>query len=143
MINSFILNHCVTFDDAPHNWAGLYILDDADEAVPCYNTLAWAGWMEGAREAGRLRIAHDLDEGDAARQIEVSTIFMGVDHNFAGSTPILFETMAFRYNGNDREPIYDLTRRYSTRAEAMEGHQRVCQILMQATRESAKELPNQ
>jgi hypothetical protein len=56
-------------------------------AVPCPDLLKWAGWYETAdRIVGRTTI------GDWW----ISTVFLGVDHNFAGrGAPLLYETMVF------------------------------------------------
>jgi hypothetical protein len=51
--------------------------------------------------------------------VSVSTVFLGLDHNFGeGGAPLLFETMVFGLPGED-------CRRYSTWAEAEEGHARI------------------
>ena len=48
----------------------------------------------------------------------VSTVWLGIDHSFGGSVPLIFETIVFdadTTNENDME-------RYSTRAQAEAGH---------------------
>ncbi len=52
----------------------------------------------------------------------VSTVFMVIDHNCGAGEPILFETMVF---GSDRRGIEKWTRRYSTEAEAIAGHNEI------------------
>lgn len=53
---------------------------------------------------------------------EVSTVWLGADHRFTDyGPPIIFETMIFR-GGNGDECW-----RYSTEAEAIKGHDLVCQ----------------
>jgi len=50
---------------------------------------------------------------------EVSTVFVGIDHNFSSSgPPLLFETMIF---GGEHDEYQE---RYSTWEEAEEGHER-------------------
>lgn len=50
----------------------------------------------------------------------VSTVWLGLDHNFSGvGPPIIFETMVFG-GGEEWE---DAQWRYSTEAEALAGHQ--------------------
>lgn len=58
-------------------------------------------------------------------QIRVSTIFLGLNHNFGDGPPLLYETMVFRGadGGDDCE-------RYSTRAEAIAGHERMVERLI-------------
>ena len=55
---------------------------------------------------------------DKIGKTRVSTVFLGIDHNFYGSSgPVLFETLIF--DG----PLADEMWRYSTYAEAERGHQ--------------------
>jgi hypothetical protein len=51
--------------------------------------------------------------------IRISTVWIGLDHNFAGvGPPLIFESMAFGSDGNG-----DLDcRRYATEEEARAGH---------------------
>ena len=49
----------------------------------------------------------------------VSTVWLGLDYQLEeGEPPLIFETMVFQMEGNYRE-------RYSTLAEAEEGHKRI------------------
>lgn len=52
----------------------------------------------------------------------VSTVWLGVDHGFSRGKPIIFETMVFA--GEDWESGGEVLdcQRYSTEAEAREGH---------------------
>jgi hypothetical protein len=70
------------------------------------------------------RVALDV----VAPGIEVSTVFLGIDHNHSGEgPPVLFESMVFDdYGGSD-------CRRWSTWAEAVEGHQLLVQFLTRRT----------
>lgn len=91
---------------------GLFILDVDGDPVRCLDVLAWAEWMWGSGGSDeRRRIALDH-----VGSIDVSTVFLGIDHGFRGGGPVLFETMIFggRLDGWQR--------RYSTRAEALVGH---------------------
>jgi|HubBroStandDraft_5_1064220.scaffolds.fasta_scaffold310568_2 hypothetical protein len=55
-------------------------------------------------------------------QISVSTVFLGINHNFfGGNPPILFETMVF--GGRLDYCQY----RYYTYEEAVAGHDKVCE----------------
>jgi hypothetical protein len=54
----------------------------------------------------------------------VSTVFLGLDHNWFGSPPLLFETMIF---GGPEDGYCE---RYSTWDEADAGHTRACVIAM-------------
>lgn len=51
--------------------------------------------------------------------VDVSTVFLGIDHQFGEGKPILFETCIF---GGEREG--EITR-YHTYDEALEGHKKI------------------
>src|SRR6188472_2809719 len=53
---------------------------------------------------------------------EVSSVFLGVDHQVGDGPPLVFETMVF---GSGR---VDLVGRYSTWADAEEGHMATCAV---------------
>jgi hypothetical protein len=79
--------------------------------VPVANMLDWGRW----RETGDRRVAQDN-----IGPMFVSTIFLGLDHQFSPdpqAPPILFETMIF---GADEYDSY--LNRYSTWDEAEKGH---------------------
>jgi hypothetical protein len=89
------------------------------EPVEEPNLLRWAMWMETADRHIKL-----TEQGD----VRVSTVFLGLDHNFFGSKPpIFFETMAFV--GDDTVGC----ERYSTWAEAEAGHVRWVAQVFKAT----------
>ena len=93
-----------------------YILTPAGDVEPVPSpldggVLAWARWFERS-ELQRV-VARD---GDDVRGI-VSTVFIGIDHNFSGTgPPLLWESMVFG-GPLDREQA-----RYSSRAAAVAGH---------------------
>jgi hypothetical protein len=91
------------------------------------NLLTWARWLE---KAENRRIAYTVVNDDP--RVTVSTIFLGLDHNFGQSDePVLFETVAFvpvdqmilgrLYHSGTHEQ-----RRYCTYAQAEAGHAEVC-----------------
>jgi hypothetical protein len=57
-----------------------------------------------------------LDEWDDVR---VSTVWLGMDHQFGDGPPLIFETMVFG------GPLDDYQWRYVTEAEAIAGHDQV------------------
>jgi|SRR5882724_11404959 len=86
-----------------------YILE-GHKAVLLDDLLGWARWFETAE----LHVAHT----QVTPNIRVSTVFLGVDHNFAGlGCPIIFETMVFG------GPLDGEQERYSTWEEAESGHE--------------------
>jgi len=94
-----------------------YVLDDRFDPVPCPDLLVWARWFETANRV----LAKDQDEGRDGTHIEVSTVFLGLDHNFSGTgPPVLWETLVFG------GPLDGEGGRYTTKAAALQGHQAYC-----------------
>lgn len=91
-----------------------YVLDESGNPVPCDDLMAWAQWFEAS---GR-RVARDV-----IGESEVSTVFLGMNHNYGEGPPLLFETMIFG------GPQDSFQRRYSTRKEAMIGHRTIVELL--------------
>lgn len=52
--------------------------------------------------------------------VEVSTVWLGLDHSLGGRVPMIFETMIFG-GPNDTECW-----RWSTKEQALAGHDQVC-----------------
>lgn len=75
-------------------------------AVPL---MEWAQWFETADR----HVANTM-VGD----VRVSTVFLGLNHNFHSGPPLLFETMVF---GGKHDEYQE---RYSTLEGAMQGHER-------------------
>jgi hypothetical protein len=93
-----------------------YILTPDKLAIPCKNVIEWAMWFENME---RRRVAQDTIDNNW-----VSTVFLGLDHNFRPSgDPILFETMVFT---DGESGSMD---RYRTWAEAAAGHERIASML--------------
>jgi hypothetical protein len=86
---------------------GRYILNEKNEIIPCEDLLEWAKWMS----LDKRKVALDI-VGD----IKISTIFLGLDHNWGDGPPILFETMIF---GGEHDQFQE---RYNTREEALIRH---------------------
>lgn len=62
-------------------------------------------------------------------QIDVSTVFLGIDHNWSGvGAPILFETMLFG------QPYGFSQRRYETETQAVAGHAEAVTALQEGRR---------
>jgi hypothetical protein len=62
---------------------------------------------------------------DHVGEVLVSTVWLGLDHGWLDTPPIIFETMVFgaEQTGDDEQ------HRYSTEAEALAGHQRIVEEL--------------
>ena len=103
-----------------------YILE-GHKAVECDDLMVWAKWFETAdRTVARTNIGIPYWKfwlGKLLRKkwepITISTVFIGLDHQFGDEgPPLLFETMVF--GGKHDEDL----ERYFTWQEAEEGHKR-------------------
>lgn len=98
-----------------------YILDENGDPKVVEDILEWGEWFETADRIAAL---------DEMNGIRVSTVFLGLNHNFGQGLPLLWETMIF---GGDHEGYQD---RYSTLDEAKEGHQRAVRLILGKSKES-------
>jgi len=68
-----------------------YILNDEHEPVVETDLIKWAEWFE---DVENRRVAWDVTTNNPDGNDDyVSTVFLGLDHNFFGGPPILFETL--------------------------------------------------
>lgn len=98
-----------------------YILDADGNPKPEDDLYAWAKWFETAdRTLAR----------DTIGPVDVSTVFLGLSHQWGDGSPTLFETLAFVPN-NEGEliAVENSMRRYETREQAMTGHAEVLAFL--------------
>lgn len=87
-----------------------YILDERGEPVFEPDLITWARWLN---DGDRRRV--DLTELGTRGQ--VSTVFLGLDHNFdADSAPVLWESMIFG------GPLDQYQTRYDSLESARVGH---------------------
>jgi len=91
-----------------------YVLKDK-KAIPVSDVIYWGKWFE--KNDDRIVKQETLDNG-----LWVSTVFLGIDHNFGFGKPLLFETMVFKSKDNLDEIDMD---RYSTWTEAEKGHKKL------------------
>lgn len=89
-----------------------YMLTPTHEVIPC-DLLTWAKCLETEN-----RVIKKEQVGD----FFISTIFTGLDFSPVPH-PCLFETAVF-----DKDDNRDLQERYSTYAEALEGHEATVKI---------------
>lgn len=67
-----------------------YILDDLNNPVPVNDPAEWATWREKNSEVWVISQDH------LGEDLYVSTVFLGIDHNYLGvGDPLLYETMIF------------------------------------------------
>jgi hypothetical protein len=96
-----------------------YVLDSAGNPIPEPDLLTWARWFEESGELRRVACTN-LDVNGT-----VSTVFLGIDHSWCFLsdpllyTPVLWETMVFG------GPMDEEMQRYSSREEALAGHEDV------------------
>ena len=78
------------------------------------DVLEWASWLETAN-----RIVEQTQFGD----VQVSTVFLGLDYSYGEGPPLLFETMIF---GGTNDGYQE---RYCTWDEAEQGHKVACELV--------------
>lgn len=85
----------------------------------------------------------DKDAPEGLYGLEVSTVFLGIDHNpyflRTDNAPILFETMVLAYEKNTSD-FLNLQWRYTSIEQAREGHARIVERAIQALKENNLEL---
>jgi hypothetical protein len=92
-----------------------YILDGSGNPVPEKDMECWNNWFAVADRT----VAKDFI-GD----IEISTVFLGIDHSYFQGPPVLYETMIF---GGKHDQYL---RRYSNKEQAIEGHIKAINIVI-------------
>ncbi len=101
-----------------------YVLNEHGEPEREDNVLVWGHWMERAenRTVAKTKVG----------QAMVSTVFLGLDHDFRGmGPPVLWETMVFDPpDGDERQ------QRYTSRAAAEAGHIEVVEQVQAALGEA-------
>lgn len=64
-----------------------------------------------------------IQQDRIGKEIEVSTVWLGIDHGFGMTKPIIFETMIFGGKHNQYQ------RRYSTIQDALKGHEAAVRLV--------------
>jgi hypothetical protein len=95
-----------------------YILVDG-KPVREPDLIKWAKWFETSREE-RIVLKNKILKGT----VEVSTVFLGLDHSFGRGRPLIYETMIF---GGKYDDYQD---RYSTKEEAVAGHAQAMKLAL-------------
>jgi hypothetical protein len=76
----------------------------------------WAKWFEGNQD--KKRVAQTV-VGD----LWISTVFLGLNHNYGEGPPILFETLVFKRKENNEIDYCEIDgERYCTWEQAQAGH---------------------
>lgn len=87
----------------------LYYRLEGKTVIVCKDVMEWAATIEDKTRQIKVTVFKDND-------VTISTVFLGIDHNFFGGKPLLFETMIF---GGTAE---EYCNRYSDYDEAIKGH---------------------
>lgn len=104
-----------------------YFLNDDHTYRPC-TLMEWAKQMEDFYKQDKKHVGYDDVNG-----YHVSTVWLGLDHNFGVGEPLLFETMVFPY----QDGIETYTERYTTWDEAVAGHERAIQWVLDGCKEDS------
>ena len=94
--------------------SGYWILDADKRPVKVADVLEWGRYFETAD-----KIVKQETVGD----VRVSTVFLGIDHNWSDGPPVLFETMIF---GGEHDQYLD---RCSTWKQAEQMHEKACALV--------------
>lgn len=92
---------------------------EGTEPVPVQDLITWAVWFETADRT--------VATTQVTETIEVSTVFLGLDHQWGVGPPLLFESMVFGMADDD--PLADMQVRYRTWHEAEQGHEIVVEAV--------------
>lgn len=87
------------------------------QGQPVSDTLRWAKLFE---DRSYQRVALTI----LTNGIKVSTVWLGLNHQWGDGPPLIFETMVFPDTADFHE---DDCARYSSEAEAVAGHQGMCE----------------
>lgn len=88
-----------------------YILDDEGNPVPEDDLTKWGEWFESIGDGRRV-------ERTCIGDVEISTVFLGLDHGYGSGPPMLYETMIF---GGEHDSYQE---RCSTKEQAQAMHKR-------------------
>lgn len=102
-----------------------YYLNEDKTCTRC-DLKTWSNQFEELRKHHKHHVSEDEIDG-----FLISTVFLGNNHNFFGGPPLLFETMVFK--GDSGHDIY--MNRYTTWAEAEEGHKKAIQWVKNGCKE--------
>ncbi len=100
-----------------------YILDSDGDPIAEEDLLTWGKWFEDASTNGERTVGRKM-----IGNVLVSTVFLALEHSFGAETsiPLLYETLVFGGKLNQE------MERYSTKEQALEGHQAMCKRVREA-----------
>lgn len=97
---------------------GMYFRRDG---TPYQTAEEWAKDFEGPSDGKDLSSYRRVAKTSLWWGGWVSTVWLGLNHNYGGGKPLIFETMVFYRSMSDLDMD-----RYSTEAEAIQGHKKMC-----------------
>lgn len=92
-----------------------YYILNPDHSVKVVSLMEWAEWFESTVKA-RWDFSRRVAQTNINDEVNVSTVFLGLNYRFWDGPPLIFETMIF---GGEHDQYQD---RYSTWDEAVRGH---------------------
>ena len=98
-----------------------YILDK-DKKVVLVDRMTWAKWFETSKGRILKQDFFEVSVSGLKAEVQVSTVFLGLDHQWGDGPPLIFETMIF---GGPKNQYQD---RYSTYEEALAGHEKALKL---------------
>lgn len=98
-----------------------YFLNEDHTYTQC-TLMEWAIQIEHLWREKKKHVADEEVKGK-----RVSTVWLGLDHNYLGGKPLLFETMVFDQPKGGTDIYMD---RYTTWTEAVEGHKKAVQWVL-------------
>lgn len=106
---------CVLYSmrERPH----YFILEDK-KIIPCNDVVKWAKGFQGPRHVDKTYLLGEKNR----LHILISTVFLGLNHNYGDGPPLVFETMIF--GGKHNQSCW----RYSTWEDAEAGHREAVQL---------------
>ena len=93
-----------------------YYVLDGKNVIGTNDMMRWVKMMEDSKSGNRIVQKTNLN------RVDVSTVFLGLDHNFGAGPPLLFETMIF---GGPNDGYQE---RYETWEQAEAGHAKAVKV---------------
>lgn len=100
-----------------------YFLNEDHTYSPC-DLMEWATQLESMNK----HVAYDL-----INDCRISTVWLGLNHNWGDGPPLVFETMVFKPSGSDNYQV-----RYTTWDEALLGHEKAKQWVLDGCKEDER-----
>jgi hypothetical protein len=97
------------------------LAEDGKTPVPVDDLQEWSDAFYAHEK--RIVAKTQLRDSSTGKRVEVSTVFLGLDHNWGDGAPILWETLVF---GGESDGYME---RYSSWDEAVRGHKEIVENL--------------